>query len=817
MRRPNLCSNSIGVAEDTYKPANTNIQPKEEGRLSIVRRVLGGSRKKDGNGSTTSKNRQFGVPLCDLQLNNNSVPKVLHRICFFIEAHGMKVEGLFRLTSGNQTMVENLKMQFNTDQDFDLEGCNDVASIALLLISWLKDLPNPLFSQDTIGDLISLMNKYEGDTWWGPVCHECLVTAGTLQTNILETILHVLYNYTSRHPSSMSYIPGVFCPLLTCPESKDISSPDAVKLTTKLIQDYNIIFRKRSLDTIGNGRTAVIISDYNTSQKQRKRKERQDSCNRLDRKFVRSNSEERPAVNTSCTGNARAESMRRVSSHEDFSKTRANVNKSSDTPSQLRKMALPLHERNSCSPQRQHPQESMHLSSTVGYASDLYDENEHERRRNSERFAPQRHRNGVRIRRRSKHHHSQAKENEAYELRKPSKIENLPITKCYNDKEVKQDKYVERIKEEEEIEEAEEEEDDDDRSPSPISGVCSPTLDMTLFSQEMGADPVPSMPWTSISPSEERLVSPRNSLIVSRRTFTASLAGRGILDDDPSLFDIATQINNIKRKIKKYDEGFEREFGHKPSHAEKISNPDTKKLCIQLTKLKKQLKSAKEECMKANNCERKALKEEVIQEIEKRLTEKRVSGGRGDELEMMTHDQLVEEKVAIQKVLLQLEASFGRPSSKEERDMVRNLYDRYRTVKRILLRHAPSKLKDSISELGTILEHEAMDFTASSPLVSPGNSNAEEESPPAERKTPEPILDNLHSLPPNELLQLQKVTREEKRRLQRNLREYEHEFQVKTGRRFQKEDRCPYEPTYVNYKQVKAKLRFIDALVTKIK
>lgn len=63
-------------------------------------------------------------------------------------------------------------------------------------------------------------------------------------------------------------------------------------------------------------------------------------------------------------------------------------------------MALPLHERNSCSPQRQHTQDS------VGYASDLYDENEHERRRNSERFAPQHPRTNGGRRRRTKHHHS---------------------------------------------------------------------------------------------------------------------------------------------------------------------------------------------------------------------------------------------------------------------------------------------------------------------------------------------------------------------------------------------------------------------------
>jgi hypothetical protein len=71
------------------------------------------------------------------------------------------------------------------------------------------------------------------------------------------------------------------------------------------------------------------------------------------------------------------------------------------------------------------------------------------------------------------------------------------------------------------------------------------------------------------------------------------------------------------------------------------------------------------------------------------LSEKRLSGARGEVLEEMTHEQLIEEKAAMQKSLLQLESTFGRPSSKEDRDLVRPLYDRYRLLKRIILRHAP--------------------------------------------------------------------------------------------------------------------------------
>ncbi|KAL1131508.1 hypothetical protein AAG570_011125, partial [Ranatra chinensis] len=292
--------------------------------------------------------------------------------------------------------------------------------------------------------------------------------------------------------------------------------------------------------------------------------------------------------------------------------------------------------------------------------------------------------------------------------------------------------------------------------PSPITGVHCPTLDLNTLQEESNSEPV-----ASTQHCEERMASPRNSLVVSsRRVFTAALTAHGIdLESDNSVLDITTQINNIKRKLKKYEEGFEREFGYRPSHADKMANPDTRSMCSLMSKLRKQLKCVKEENAKAYSSEKSSpvLKEDVIKEIEKRLNEKRVAGGRSEALEGMTHEQLFDEKTAMQKTLLQLEAAFGRPSTKDDRDMVRPLYDRYRALKRILLRHAPSKIKDSVSELGTILEHETMDFSTSPPpTLTMASSPPRVASPPGEEDLSleqkplhrGPKLDNLHSLPP---------------------------------------------------------------------
>lgn len=83
----------------------------------------------------------------------------------------------------------------------------------------------------------------------------------------------------------------------------------------------------------------------------------------------------------------------------------------------------------------------------------------------------------------------------------------------------------------------------------------------------------------------------------------------------------------------------------------------------------------------------------------------------------MTTDEVKNEKIAIQRALLDFESIHGKPCSKAERNTIRPLYDRYRNVKRLLVRSgsfpgAMSKSKDVCTELQPILEHETMDFTS---------------------------------------------------------------------------------------------------------
>lgn len=77
---------------------------------------------------------------------------------------------------------------------------------------------------------------------------------------------------------------------------------------------------------------------------------------------------------------------------------------------------------------------------------------------------------------------------------------------------------------------------------------------------------------------------------------------------------------------------------------------------------------------------------DTLRHVEDRLREKRSAVGRPTDLKNMNCTEMQEEKTALQKALLYYESIHGRPTTREDRDLARPLYDRYRQVKRIVMR-----------------------------------------------------------------------------------------------------------------------------------
>ncbi|XP_042210626.1 protein FAM13A-like isoform X6 [Homarus americanus] len=366
------------------------------------------------------------------------------------------------------------------------------------------------------------------------------------------------------------------------------------------------------------------------------------------------------------------------------------------------------------------------------------------------------------------------------------------------------------------------------------------------------------------SDDDDIMLSPRAS-----QAFTDTGAPPGRDDHTPPPGQSAVKIlmkniNSIKKKIKRYEEEFEAAFGYRPSHSEKMKHKEIKKYMSELSKARKELKQMKDDvagmmsvptvfplsllrCQESTNPGARPTASssgtvDTLRHVEDRLREKRSALGRPADLKNMNCTEMQEEKTALQKALLYYESVHGRPTTREDRDLARPLYDRYRQVKRIVMRSS-SRAKENLAELPPIIEHVAMDFTLASPqhrsslhgdevekllpaapTTPPGFDSLPVFDPPQSpmTQTDDPkdgqrsvALGDLHALPLGELRERKKEAREEKKKLRRSLREYEEKFEREMGRKVQKEDRGPMEQTYLDYKHAKAKLRLLEALLSK--
>ena len=76
-------------------------------------------------------------------------------------------------------------------------------------------------------------------------------------------------------------------------------------------------------------------------------------------------------------------------------------------------------------------------------------------------------------------------------------------------------------------------------------------------------------------------------------------------------------------------------------------------------------------------------------------------------------------------------------------------------------------------------------------------------------------LGNLHSLPLHELKERRREAKDHKKKLRRSLRQFEERYEREHGHKLAKEDRGVMEQTYLDYKHAKAKLRLLEALISK--
>ncbi|XP_063148335.1 protein FAM13B isoform X1 [Candoia aspera] len=338
-------------------------------------------------------------------------------------------------------------------------------------------------------------------------------------------------------------------------------------------------------------------------------------------------------------------------------------------------------------------------------------------------------------------------------------------------------------------------------------------------------------------------------------------------------------VKKLQKKIRQFEEQFEKDKNFKPSYSDIAANPKVLKWMTELTKLKKQIKDAKhkssdelipqarprsntlpksfgssldhedednEDDLRVAQKEKKPTKEVTVELILKKLKEKRIERCLPEDIKKMTKDHLAEEKTSLQKSLLYYESQHGRPVSREDRHIVKPLYDRYRLVKQMLTRasitpilgspstkrrsqmlqpiiegetaHFFEEIKeeeedgDVSSELTDTLKSSAQTHPISTSPVENSESDVEESQ---EKLTRELRLSSIRAASVPELLEQLWKARGEKKKLRKTLREFEEGFYQQNGRNVQKEDRGPMLDEYREYKKVKAKLRLLEVLISK--
>lgn len=404
------------------------------------------------------------------------------------------------------------------------------------------------------------------------------------------------------------------------------------------------------------------------------------------------------------------------------------------------------------------------------------------------------------------------------------------------------------------------------------------------------SDPMPSPRFYAYGQSRQYLddtevpPSPPNSHSFMRRR-SSSLGSYDDEHEDLTPAQLTRRIQSLKKKIRKFEDRFEEERKYKPSHSDKAANPEVLKWTNDLAKFRKQLKESKlkisEEDLTPRMRQRsntlpksfgsqlekedekkqepvdKAIKPSVegtLESIQRKLQEKRMETSRPEDIKDMTKDQIANEKVALQKALLYYESIHGRPVTKNERQVMKPLYDRYRLVKQILSRANTIPIIGSPSSkrrsplLQPIIEGETASFFKEIKEEEEGSEDDSNTKPdftvslktdfsarcfldqfeddadgfisPMDDKMPSKCsqdtgLSNLHAASIPELLEHLQEMREEKKRIRKTLRDFEDNFFRQNGRNVQKEDRTPMAEEYNEYKHIKAKLRLLEVLISK--
>ncbi|XP_076768954.1 protein FAM13B isoform X1 [Arvicanthis niloticus] len=881
-------------------------------------------------------NKIFGIPLDELQQGghpDNEVPFIVRHVVDYIEEHGgLEQQGLFQV-NGNAETVEWLRQRYDSGEEVDLVKEADVPSAISLLRFFLQELPEPVIPGSLHSHLLQLSQDYNNEDEFGRKLRFLLQQLPPVNYSLLKFLCRFLANVASHHEEiwSANSLAAVFGPDVfhIYTDVEDMKEQEIVsRIMAGLLENYDEFFENEEEDFSSNDLSS--ITEQAGSSILHSLESGEQAFHEALEKGITAVKERRD-VNELSEEEEEDEKLEHIEELPE-----EGIEKSAGMPEVLQlRMTENILESDSVTASTRvaaaaatpnasdaNIKCSKPVAGTTADTEVMQQDFVFEDRKNNESV-------GILLEPCSDHGDSEdgcPERRKEYLLCDSDKLPHLILDSsskirdlnANTESEVTEGQNVGVQGEAACIQIAHLDlknvSDGDKWEASCL--ITFPLIDFkTMHLQRDGEEPFPAFKsWQEDSESGEAQLSPQAARmthhplgedcppVLSHRSLDFGQSQRFL--HDPEALDFSSKalsftrirrssfsskdekredrtpyqlVKKLQKKIRQFEEQFERERNSKPSYSDIAANPKVLKWMTELTKLRKQIKDAKHK-----NCdgefvpqtrprsntlpksfgssldhddgesegeprviqrEKKPSKEATLELITKRLKENRAERHLPEDIKKMTKDHLIEEKTSLQKSLLYYESQHGRPVTREERHIVKPLYDRYRLVKQMLTRASITPVLGSPStkrrgqmlqpiiegetahffeeikeeeEDGVSLSSELGDILSTAMHTQSSLENSESDAEENQEKLARDLcLSSTRAASMPELLEQLWKARAEKKKLRKTLREFEEAFYQQNGRNAQKEDRVPVLEEYKEYKRIKAKLRLLEVLISK--
>lgn len=826
-------------------------------------------------------NKIFGIPLDELQQGghpDNEVPFIVRHVVDYIEEHGgLEQQGLFQV-NGNAETVEWLRQRYDSGEEVDLVKEADVPSAISLLRFFLQELPEPVIPGSLHIHLVQLSQDYNNEDEFGRKLRFLLQQLPPVNYSLLKFLCRFLANVASHHEEiwSANSLAAVFGPDVfhIYTDVEDMKEQEIVsRIMAGLLENYYEFFENEEEDFSSNDLSS-ITEQVNELSEEEEEDEKLEHIDELPEESV-DKSDGMPEVlqlrmtenileSDSVTASTRVAAAAATTNASDGNIKCSKPVAGTTADNEVMQQDFVFEDQKN----NQSVGILLEPCSDHGDSEDGCPERKEYLLSDSDKLPHLILDSSSKIRDLNANTESEVTEGQSVGVQGEAacvQIAHLDLKNVSDG-----DKWEEPFpafkswQEDCESGEAQLSPQAARMTPHPLGEDCPPVLSHRSLdfgqSQRFLHDPE-ALDFSSKALSFTR---------IRRSSFSSKDEKR----EDRTPYQL---VKKLQKKIRQFEEQFERERNSKPSYSDIAANPKVLKWMTELTKLRKQIKDAKHKNSdgefvpqtrpRSNTLpksfgssldheddenegeprviqkEKKPSKEATLELITKRLKENRVERHLPEDIKKMTKDHLMEEKMSLQKSLLYYESQHGRPVTREERHIVKPLYDRYRLVKQMLTRASITPILGSPStkrrgqmlqpiiegetahffeeikeeeEDGVSLSSELSDILKTAVYTQSSLENSESDAEESQEKLARDLrLSSTRAASMPELLEQLWKARAEKKKLRKTLREFEEAFYQQNGRNAQKEDRVPVLEEYKEYKKIKAKLRLLEVLISK--